>query len=131
MKKQIKLSTIARKIQRHVDEIKQHRAQCIHPDAINELDRYMARWVKRWSNMYTVSGRFGLVDALHRFYITAPSAKAARAYIEKSYPNFKVEGVGCVGTREPLICKCNEPADNAYPNGTIFCENCGLNTWAE
>ena len=32
---------------------------------------------------------------------------------------------------EQLICQCDEPADNAYPNGTIFCENCGLNTWAD
>lgn len=36
-----------------------------------------------------------------------------------------------VGQSEQLICKCDEPADNAYPNGTIFCENCGLNTWAD
>ena len=36
-----------------------------------------------------------------------------------------------VGRSEPLICQCDEPADNAYLNGTIFCENCGLNTWAE
>ena len=36
-----------------------------------------------------------------------------------------------VGRSEQLICQCDEPADNAYPNGTIFCENCGLNTWAD
>ena len=93
-RKQIKLSTIARKVQRHVDEIKQHKDQIIMPDAVDELERYMKGWKKRWNKMYTVSGRFGLVDGLHRFYITAPSANAARAYIEKSYPNFKVEGVG-------------------------------------
>ena len=32
---------------------------------------------------------------------------------------------------EQLTCQCDEPADNAYPNGTIFCENCGLNTWTD
>ncbi len=36
-----------------------------------------------------------------------------------------------VGRSKQLICQCDEPADNASPNGTIFCENCGLNTWAD
>ena len=93
-RKQIKLSTIARKVQRHVDEIKQEPTQIIIPHAVDELDRYMEKWKKRWNKMHTVSGRFGLMDSLHRFYITAPSSKSAREYIEKSYPNFKVEGVG-------------------------------------
>jgi len=44
----------------------------------------------------------------------------------------KLLGIGdVVGQSEQLKCECDEPADNAYPNGTIFCENCGLNTWAD
>ena len=93
-RKQIKLSTIARKVQRHVDEIKQHKDQIIMPDAVDELDRYMEKWKKRWRKKFVVSGHFTTWEGLIRFHITATSAKSARDYIEKSYPNFKVEGVG-------------------------------------
>ena len=92
-RKQIKLSTIARKVQRHVDEIKQHRAQCIHPDAVDELEKYMAAWTKRWKKMYIVYGQFSMMEGTYRFRLNAKSQKSAREYIERSYPNFKVEGV--------------------------------------
>jgi hypothetical protein len=35
------------------------------------------------------------------------------------------------GRSEQLICTCDTPAEVAYPNGTIFCEECGLNVRAD
>ena len=71
-----------------------------------------------------------LQKVFHKDYKTYwEETEAIKAHLEA---RFKALGLYDVAKRsEQLICQCDEPADNAYPNGTIFCENCGLNTWAD